>query len=77
MKGFEELMDRVPESKDVNPKSVEFPKDYTEVNEAKEEKETLKDLIESGKMQMSWTKVNTSNYCGCNNACLNSCYNIG
>ena len=77
MKGFEELMDRVSESKDINPKSVEFPKDCTEVCETKEEKETLKDLIESGKIQMSWTKVNTSNHCGCNNACFNSCYNIG
>ena len=39
--------------------------------------ETLKELVESGKMMMSWTKVNTSKWCGCNNACFNSCFNIG
>ena len=42
-----------------------------------EKTENLKDMVESGSLQMSWTKVNTSNSCGCNNACYNSCYNIG
>lgn len=77
MKSFEELIDHVSESKDINPKPAEIPKDFTEVSDTTEKAESLKEMIESGEIQMSWTKVNTSNSCGCNNACLNSCYNIG
>lgn len=42
-----------------------------------EEPPSLNEMVESGEIQKSWTRVNTSNWCGCNNACFHSCYNIG
>lgn len=74
-----------------NPKmeAIEFSQDAkdtvglkSEGNETKELSDTIEipkfeDMIKSGKIQMEWTKVNTSNWCGCNNACFNSCFNVG
>lgn len=84
MKSFEELMNSISESKDMKTDSIELPKEYTETDstteciaETTEKVESLKDMMESGKIQMSWTKINTSNSCGCNNACFHSCFNIG
>ncbi len=84
MKNFEELMNSISESSDMKPESVELPKEFSEtkdttgdITETSEQVERLKDMMESGNIQMSWTKINTSNSCGCNNACFNSCYNIG
>lgn len=84
MKNFEELMNSISESSDMKPESVELPKEFSEtkdttgdITETSEQVESLKDMMESGNIQMSWTKINTSNSCGCNNACFNSCYNIG
>ena len=39
--------------------------------------ESLKEMVETGEIYHSWTKVNTSPSCGCNNACFHSCMNIG
>ena len=84
MKNFEDLMTGISESRDMPLEAVEQPKEINEPGETNdcvvdtsEQTENLKDMIESGSIQMSWTKVNTSNSCGCNNACYNSCYNIG
>lgn len=84
MKNFEELMNSISESSDMKPESVELPKEFSEtkdttgdITETSEQVESLKNMMESGNIQMSWTKINTSNSCGCNNACFNSCYNIG
>lgn len=69
--------------------AIEFPQDAKdtvrlelESNETKESSGTMEipkfeDMIESGKIQMEWTKINTSDFCGCNNACFNSCFNVG
>ena len=38
---------------------------------------SLKEMVETGEIYHSWTKVNTSPSCGCNNACFHSCMNIG
>lgn len=84
MKNFEDLMNSISESSDMKQESVELPKEFSEtkdttedIAETSEQVESLKDMMESGNIQMSWTKINTSNSCGCNNACFNSCYNIG
>lgn len=39
----------------------------------------IEDIVnDKVKFMASWTKVNTSsNGCGCNNACFNSCFNVG
>lgn len=84
MKNFEELMNGISESSDMKAESVEMPKEFSETkefsesfSETSEHTETLKEMMDSGNIQMSWTKVNTSNWCGCNNACFHSCFNIG
>jgi len=84
MKNFEELMNGISESSDMKTESLELPKEFSEtkefsesVPETSEHAETLKEMMASGNIQMSWTKVNTSNWCGCNNACFHSCFNIG
>lgn len=84
MKNFEDLMTGISERRDIPSEAVEQPKDINEIGDTTErlvdtteKSENLKDMVESGSLQMSWTKVNTSNSCGCNNACYNSCYNIG
>lgn len=84
MKNFEDLMTGISESRDMPSEAVEQPKEINEPGETNdcvvdtsEQTENLKDMIESGSIQMSWTKVNISNSCGCNNACFHSCYNIG
>ena len=46
-------------------------------SESKKDAPNLNEMIESGEIQKSWTRVNTSTWCGCNNACFHSCYNIG
>lgn len=84
MKNFEELMTAISERCEQTPEAVEQPKEFIETGEAterlvdtSEQTECLKDMVKSGNIQMSWTKVNTSTSCGCNNACFHSCYNIG
>ena len=84
MKNFEDLMTGISERRDMPSEAVEQPKEIIETGDTTErlvditeKSENLKDMVESGSLQMSWTKVNTSNSCGCNNACYNSCYNIG
>lgn len=84
MKSFEELMNHISETKDVTPKSIELPNEIMKVDETKEttseaseNPESFKDIMDSGKVQLSWTTVTTSRTCGCNNACMNSCYNVG
>ena len=84
MKNFEDLMTGISERRDMPSEAVEQPKEIDETSDTTErlvdtteKSENLKDMVESGSIQMSWPKVNTSNSCGCNNACYNSCYNIG
>ena len=84
MKNFEDLMTGISERRDMPSEAVEQPKEINEIGDTTErlvdtteKSENLKDMLESYSLQMSWTKVNTSNSCGCNNACYNSCYNIG
>ena len=84
MKNFEDLMTGISERRDMPSEAVEQPKEIDETSDTTErlvdtteKSENLIDMVESGSIQMSWTKVNTSNSCGCNNACYNSCYNIG
>lgn len=45
--------------------------------EKTEDAPSLNEMVESGEIHKSWTRVNTSTWCGCNNACYHSCYNIG
>ena len=84
MKNFEDLMTGISESRDMPSEAVEQPREINETGDTTErlvdtteKSENLRDMVESGSLQMSWTKVNTSNSCGCNNACFHSCYNIG
>ena len=84
MKNFEQIMDNLSNSKDMTPRAMELPEECKElynitehVSDTMEKTENLKDMMDSGNIQMSWTKINTSNSCGCNNACFNSCFNIG
>ncbi len=75
-----------------NPGSVEIPneardsKDETvETEESEDVKQnaetkdapTLNEMVESGEIHKSWTKINVSKWCGCNNACFHACTNIG
>lgn len=84
MKNFEQIMDNVSDYKEMTPKTMELPEECKELNsitenisDTMEKTENLKDMLDSGNIQMSWTKFNTSNSCGCNNACFNSCFNVG
>lgn len=83
MKDFEKILES-ESSNDLCHKSLELPNEFKEDKEDKEvtkdnvtENSDLKDLMNSNDIQMSWTKVNTSRWCGCNNACFNSCFNVG
>ena len=84
MKNFEDLMTGISERRDMPSEAVEQPKEINEtgdtterLGDTTEKSENLKDMVESGSLEMRWTKDNTSNSCGCNNACFHSCYNIG
>lgn len=60
---------------DVSETSSEMSSDVS--SDETEETPNLHEMVESGEIHKSWTRVNTSNWCGCNNACFHSCYNIG
>lgn len=84
MKNFEQIMDNLSDSQEMTPRAMELSEECKEFNnmtesvsDIMEKTENLKDMLDSGNIQMSWTKINTSNSCGCNNACFNSCFNIG
>lgn len=62
---------------DVPQENTDVCENNGESSENNEEAPSLKEMVQSGEIQMSWTRVNTSNWCGCNNACFHSCYNIG
>ena len=65
--------------------AVEIPQEMNDIkketsdtsSDKSEDTPTLKDMIETGEIYKSWTRVNTSDWCGCNNACFHSCYNVG
>lgn len=70
---------------EINTDAVEIPQ---EINDVKKEGEdtlsdstetapTLKEMVDTGEIHKSWTEVNTSTWCGCNNACFHSCFNVG
>ena len=79
---LEKMNEYVSECK---PDAVEIPKEINDVkdegsdtsSDRTEETPNLKEMIETGEIHKSWTQVNTSNWCGCNNACFHSCYNVG
>ena len=68
MKNFEDLMTGISERRDMPSEAVEQPKEINEIGDTTErlvdtteKSENLIDMVESGSLQMSWTKVNTSN----------------
>lgn len=66
------------------PKAVEIPqespidatdnsKDFSETGP---EHPSSSDMVKDGNIRMQWVEVDTSKWCGCNNACYNGCQNV-
>lgn len=85
MGNFEKIIEKET-SQDLQQKPLEIPDEIKEVQETTDMQSqedtsdvtSAKDVLDNANIQASWTTINTSRHgCGCNNACFNSCFNIG
>lgn len=79
---FLEKMDELSSEADVKVEAVELPKEIMEgevsdtTSDTANETPSFSDMVKNGDIKMSWVQVNTSKWCGCNNACYNGCQNV-
>lgn len=80
---FIEKMEELSSGMDVKVEAVKLPKETVEEsdiqetsNETVSETPSFTEMVKNGDVKMSWVQVNTSKWCGCNNACYNGCQNV-
>ena len=79
---FLEKMNELSSEADVKVEAVELPKEIMEgevsdtTSDTANETLSFSDMVKNGDIKMSWVQVNTSKWCGCNNACYNGCQNV-
>lgn len=80
---FLEKMEELSSDIDAKVEAVELPKEIAEESEIQEtsnetvsETPSFTEMMKNGDVKKGWVQVNTSKWCGCNNACYNGCQNI-
>lgn len=80
---FLEKMEELSSDMDAKVEAVELPKETVEEpailetsNETVSETPSFTEMVKNGDIKTSWVQVNTSKWCGCNNACYNGCQNV-
>ena len=80
---FLEKMEELSSDMDAKVEAVELPKETVEgpailetSNETVSETPSFTEMVKNGDIKTSWVQVNTSKWCGCNNACYNGCQNV-
>lgn len=86
MNDFEKLMENEG-TQELDQRSLELPDEIKEEKEASDsvddqsdvpsETPSVEELFKDNDIQYARTRVNISGWCGCNNACFHSCFNIG
>lgn len=86
MKDFEKLME-TEGTQEFDLKSLELPEEVKDEKDVLEsvgdqddipsETPSVGELFKDNDIQYARTRVNISGWCGCNNACFHSCFNIG